>query len=129
MKTAKTWFEHLLSLSPTELCDWLLNEFYIEQFPDTILTTEDMEKAGELLLRLTNYYSYLHVLLSKAKVLTRVLKRSGDKDAYEDMVDRKEVVQNVTDAIKQQYAAISRAVTIRIENNRELMMASEGRKA
>ena len=63
-------------------------------------------------------------VLSYAKVNARLAKREGNKQKYEDAVDKKEIIQNMTDSIKQQYAALSRAVTIRIENNQELKIGA-----
>lgn len=110
-----------------EMIDWLLKEFALD-VPGEIITPDDMDEAATLLLKGSSYYSYLCALLSYAKVRVRSLKREGPskKSEYEDMVDRKEVLQNFADAIKQEYAAISRAVTIRMENNLELRMNTNG---
>lgn len=112
-------YEELLSMSPLELLDYLKNEFMIDT-PIEIVSVEDMDKCSRLLLRLSGAYSYLITLSSYAKIKTREMKRGGDKALYEDMVDRKEVIQNMTDMVKQAYTGISRAVTIHIENNHEL---------
>lgn len=83
-----------------------------------------MEQASVILIQLSTYYAYLCTLLSYAKINARMAKRTGNKAAYEDAVDKKEIIQNMTDSIKQQYAALSRAVTIRIENNQELKLGA-----
>lgn len=118
-------YNSILKLEATELLEWLMDNFFI-QIPSEIITVEDMQEAGKLLMQLSNNYSYLCALSSYAKIATRDAKRSGNKREHEDMVDKKEVIQNMTDCIKQQYAAISRAVTIHIENNVELRMNSTG---
>ena len=41
---------------------------------------------------------------------------------YEDMVDKKDIIENKSKAIKQAYSGISRAVSVKIENNQELKM-------
>lgn len=115
----------ILSMTPTELTNWITKQCVMD-LPVVICSKEEMDKAAELLLRLTNMYSYLNSLLSYAKIATRQMKRTNDKNAYEDMVDRREIIQNATENVKQQYAAVSRAVSIRIENNRELSMNSKG---
>ena len=112
-------------MDPEKLVEWLKDEFLID-VPEEIITVEDMNEAAKLLLRLSSSYSYLCVLLSHAKIAVRALKRGTDKEAIDDMIDRKEAIQNITDSVKQQYAAISRNVTIKIENNRELQMNSSG---
>ncbi len=112
-------YEELLSMEPITLLEQLNEEFKMDM-PMEVMSQEDMDSCARLLLRASASYSYLVTLLSYAKIKTREAKRSGDKAAYEDMVDRKEVVQNMTDMVKQAYAGLSRAVTIRIESNREL---------
>ncbi len=81
-----------------------------------------MEKAGQVLLRLSGAYSYLMAFLSHAKIRVRETKRNCSKEEYEDMVDRRDVIENIKDVVKQNYTAVSRAVTIYIENNNELKM-------
>ena len=119
-------YAKVLSMNAEDLLYWLVNNFSAD-VPDVIISVSDMENASKLLLRLSGNYSYLQALLSYAKIETRKAKRGGDKVAYEDMVDKREVIQNMTDAVKQQYSAISRAVTIHIENNAELGMNTSGR--
>ena len=115
----------ILNMEPEKLLDWLNNEFTV-QIPEEILSIEDMNEAARILLQLSNSYSYLCTLSSYAKIAARQAKRYGEKMDYEDAVDRKKIIQNMTDCIKQQYAAVSRSVTIRIENNQELRMTSGG---
>ena len=115
----------LLKLDTITLIKWLDKTFYVEMITE-ILDVEDMNKASKLLICLSSYYSYLCSLLSYAKVITRKAKRELTKEEYEDMIDRREAIANKTDAIKQQYSAISRAVTIHIENNAELKMNTTG---
>ena len=114
-------YEEILQMPVRELMVWLINEFSTD-CPEMIATIDDMDNASKILLKLSSYYSYLCALMSYAKVATREAKRSGDKIFYEDMVDKKEAIEHMTDAVKQRYNAISRAVTIHIENNNELHM-------
>lgn len=112
-------YEELLSMPPIDLLNYLKEEFMV-QIPIEIVSVEDMEVCSRLLLKMSGAYSYLITLSSYAKIKTREAKRSKDKEAHEDMVDRKEVIDNMTDMVKQAYTGISRAVTIHIENNHEL---------
>jgi hypothetical protein len=104
-----------------ELLEWLTPNFTVI-LPSEICSIEDMNNASKLMLRLSSSYSYLVGLSSAAKVLKREIKRGGKTEDFQDMVDRCEIIQGVTDIVEQQYAAISRAVTIHIENNKELKM-------
>ncbi len=117
-----------LRKKPMEMLDWLEEEFYVE-IPGEIITTEDMNEAQKIELSLSSKYAYLNALLSYAKILTRESQRlysstrkPEDKLAYEDMVDKKEAIQNCADSVKHKWSAVSRAVTIKIEVNKELSM-------
>lgn len=114
-------YAEILGMEPKELVMWLSNTFYVN-LPLKILTAEEMYNASELLMILTNQYSYLNELLSYAKIVTREVKRDCDKETYEDMVDRKNAIENKLSIVKQQYNSLSRLVTIKIETNKELMM-------
>lgn len=114
-------FQTLLEKDSMSLFSWLIENFKVE-LPAQICSSKDMEQAGELLLKLSSYYAYLLSLSSYAKIKVREAKRSGDKTTHEDMIDKKDTIQSMTDIIKQQYVALSRAVTIHIENNAELKM-------
>ncbi len=109
------------TMTPVDLLNHLNANFGV-QVPEVIASTDDMSNAAQLLAKLTNEYSYLLSLTSLAKIYCREAKRGGNKEEYEDMVDRKEIISNFVDAVKSQYSAISRAITVHIENNNELRM-------
>lgn len=111
-------YNSILSMNPTYLLEWLLQNFTVN-LPEEIISVEDMNNASKLLLKLTSYYSYMNSLLSAAKIAKRKSKRNANVEEYQNMVDRTEIIQNMVDVIKQQYAAVSRAVTIHIDNNNE----------
>lgn len=114
-------YQDIFSMSPVDLVSWLHNEFSVS-LPDRIETTEDMETASKVLLLLSGYFSYLSELLSYAKIAVRQAKRSSPKEQWEDMVDRQVVIERKLDSVKQQYSAVSRAVTIKAEKDKELNM-------
>lgn len=116
-------YQDIFSLSPIDLVSWLHNEFSIS-LPEKIETTDDMEAASQILLVLSEYFSYLSELLSYAKIAVRQAKRNSPKEQWEDMVDRQLAIERKLDSVKQQYSAVSRAVTIKTENNKEFFMSS-----
>lgn len=118
-------YNNLLSMDPNDLLDWLLQNFTVE-LPTEIISIEDMNNASKLLLQLTSFFSYMNSLSSAAKIAKREAKRNATTEEYQNMVDRADIIQNMVDVIKQQYAAISRAVTIHIDNNTELRMNASG---
>ena len=141
--------DELLSMSPKELTDWLNVQFNIE-LPVSLETIDQMKEAGKLLSKTINIYSYLMSMASYAKISVREKKRASDKCAkalkqnkdkeleenltimankakmdYEDMVDRKEAIENAADIANKQYQAISRMMTVKKEVNNELQMLGE----
>lgn len=114
-------YSKVLMMQPEDLLSWIDREFDVT-IPKEIQTVTDMENASKILLKLAGYQSYLSSLLSYAEIVTRQAKRTLPKAEYEDSVDRKKVIQAKIDSIKQMYTAVSRAVTIKIENNAELHM-------
>ena len=115
-------FNALLSMPPKKFLAWLNANFYLKLPTYAVNSAEDMTNAAQLMTVLTNRYSYLCSFLSYAKIAVREAKRDGDKAAYEDMVDRRDSIDSMVSAVKQEYAAVSRAVTIHVENNEELKM-------
>lgn len=112
-------------MDPEEVRPWLSREFpcLLEELR-AVNTIEDMTWASEKLIEFANVYAYLEALLSHLKIKVRVARREKTKTEQEDMIDRQETVKNMLEATKQKYAAISRAVTIKIENNKEINMSS-----
>ena len=117
-------YQRILEMDIFELLDWLSKNFSV-RLPNKVETVEQMNEASELLLRITSYHSYLCELLSYAKVAVRYAKRNLPKEEWEDYVDKQNAIDRWLDIVKQQYTALSRAVTIRTENNRELFMMKD----
>ena len=119
---ANVKYSDLLSMEPSDLLSWFQKHFFFE-LPGAIASAEECQKASELLVKITGYYSYAMALLSYAQLAVRDRKRSGEKKEYEDMVDRRTVIDNFVHILQQQYAAISRSVTIYFKNLEELRMS------
>lgn len=138
--------EEILQLDPTALIDWLNEEFKME-VPNKLETIEELKNASKLLSKTTNTYSYLMNVSSYAKISVREKKRQSDKlnkeakankdktiedelnqkaakakIEYENMVDRKEAIDNAADIANKQYNAISRMIAVKREINTELQM-------
>ena len=115
-------FENILSLDPEDLLHWL-NENFLEEVPIAIDNTDDLKKAGILLGKLTNIYSYLVSLSMFAKLKVREAKKNKDnKEEIDKAVDRKEIINSYADIIKCQYNAISRMVTVKKQIDEEMKM-------
>lgn len=115
----------LLKMTPSDLNTWLLENFSY-MIPENIDDTDSMKEAGQMLGQIANSYSYIISMLSYAKIAVRNEKRKGkeNKENADDMIDRKEALQNMADILKMQYQAISRMITVRKDINEELKMMS-----
>ena len=122
-------YREIFELDNFKFLRWLKEQFPIEM-PSAVTSADEMESASKQMLLLSSEYSYISEISSYAKVYCRELKRLADNDKespelrmyYEDMVDKREAIDNKMNAIKQAYNGISRAVSVRIENNQELRM-------
>ena len=117
-------YTDLYSISVENLMKWLDNKFYIN-IPNGLETITDMKSAGKLLGKLSNDYAYLAILLSYAKTFVRAEKRKGKdfKTSYEDMIDKRDMIDEMTNVVKMQYQAISRMITVKQQIQEELNMS------
>lgn len=116
-------YKDIYDFTPEELLVWLESKFYVK-IPSSLESMFDMQEASRLISKLSNDYTYLTILASYSRIYVRNEKRKGKdfKSIYEDMIDKKEIINDVASAVKQQYQAISRMVTIKKEINEELKL-------
>lgn len=118
--------EEVLKEDPKVLAILLEHEYSFSA-PETIESIEQLKKAGAMLGKLSNIYSYLIQLISIAKIDVRQKKRQKvEKDIIDDAIDRKDVITNAAEAAKMKYNAISRMLTVKQQVNEELKM-TDGR--
>lgn len=117
--------ENLLAMSPMDFMKWAIQEFHIE-IPTSIQSIDDAEIVGELLAKSSNKYLYLCELQGQFKILSRDAGRRGDKQLKEDIIDKNTLIDEIGKGVKQQYATLSRMITVRYNNLEELKM-SDGR--
>ena len=118
-------YNTLLNMTPIDLAMWLEKE-YASTLPSNIDSMEEMKKVNTQLSRLANSYSFVMQLLTYTKIQVRQEKRKGkeNKENYEDMIDRRDTLQNTADILKMQYQTLSRMITVKKEINDELRMSS-----
>lgn len=112
----------LIDMDALEFVDYLAASFCYE-IPTEITTVEQAEEASTLLAELSNNYSYLLSLSSYLKIYIRQAKSNKDMNTANDYIDKKNAVDAFAEAVKQQYNAISRMITIRSDNLKELHMS------
>lgn len=116
----------ILSEDPFRLLE-LLREEYDYEIPEIIDSIDDLRKAGFLIGRLANTYSYMAQLSSYAKIAVRNAKKEKrSKNEIDDAIDRKSVIDTFTSTIEMKYKAVSRLLTIKQQINEELKM-TDGR--
>ena len=111
-----------LMLNPMDLAN-ILTDTFLFDVPFEIETEEELKEVGKMLALTSNQYSFLTSLLSYAKIQTREAKRLGIKITYEDAIDRKEIIQNITEAVKLRHKTLSRLITVKQERNSEIFMS------
>ena len=114
-------YDDILALPPKKMFLWLQNQTRVE-IPQEVTTSDELQEVGNAMNKLSSYYAFIMALLSYAQLSVREKKRESDKEAYEDMVDRRNVLENTAKSINQQYAAASRQVTIYLKHMEELKM-------
>lgn len=113
-----------LELPPNELLKVLSDTFIID-IPEDFESIEVLRGVSTMMSEAVNQYSFLVQLYCFAKLKTRQAKRLGAsaKTEYEDLVDRKEIIKNVLDAVLLRYKVLSRMLTAKQEINNELNMS------
>lgn len=81
---------------------------------------DDMQKLGVTLKDITNNFSALTALSSVISFEKRRLKREGNKEEYEDMVDREQALELVLKAVDMQQKTVSKILSFHMDQNREL---------
>lgn len=124
-------YKYLSSMEPFELL-YYIEKHFLKDIPQQVDTIEDMVMVQKLFPDITNSYAYVNAALANVKLLTRKLKAIKDKEksekskeAYDEMVSRRDVLETASDILKQQYNALSRAITVRQEINREINMGEK----
>lgn len=111
-------YEEILKLKPPTFLTYLEQDrVEVHCAPDN---AEEVVRAGQMLGELANRFSYLSSLHSCAAAMKRKLAREGSVDSYQDMIDKQAAIRNAMDALDMQYRALSKAISIHMDNNREL---------
>lgn len=113
METAKgqiMTINSILTLDPLDLADYLIENYFIP-IPTRIENSEDLSLAGDALKQIGVTLQFFHELSAYAKRYVRIAKRELPKDAYEDMIDRKEIIAEITNALTELKNGLSRNVT------------------
>lgn len=114
MRERKVTPTNLLTLSVKEVIQ-LISERVLSDIPEGINSYDDLRIVEERLGRLANDYAYVMGLLSYSRAYVRTLKRQGQKEAYEDMMDKRSALEDIASAVKMQYQAVSRILTAEIQ--------------
>lgn len=98
---------------------------FLSNIDISILTTEDAQAATTELGELSNRYAYFSSLSNHAKLYKRRLRRAGNVSDYEDMIDKEAMIADAMSSVDRQYRALSKAITVHIENNKELYLTGD----
>lgn len=89
-----------------------ISDTILHDVPESMDTEYNIHQMEVLLSRLPNSYAYIVTLLSYARHYVREYKRSGEKELYEDMMDKRDALESIASAIKLQYQGVSRKITL-----------------
>lgn len=112
----------IISLSSDKVAEWAAYE-YFRPLDNSFDTPEDLAKLSKDMLELVNQYSFLASVLAMLKVECRNQKNLGNKEKYEELVDKRDIMQKALDTVKLKQAALSRMITIKQEIDKELNMS------
>ena len=115
----------IMSSPASSVAEWAVYEFFAP-LDNTFETPEALSKLSRDMVVLVNQYSFIASVLASLKVECRIRKNSGDRAGYEELVDKRDIMQRALDSVKMKQAALSRMVTIKQEIDRELNMSKAG---
>lgn len=106
-------YELHLDKNPYEFVTWLSEQFDIDT-PQRFQTVDDINRGLEVLTIYAQSINYLEEMSSFCKLYCRELKRLGEssKEAYEDMVDRQNALDNKLKGLKTLYQALNKNITL-----------------
>lgn len=114
----------ILSMSPLDLVAWL-DENFLKPLPMPE-TSAEFAKNKALLAGLANTYAYLVSLHSVAQIMVRDAKDQGLPKAHiNNTIDRRDVIAHVMEAVKMQYNAFSRMITVQQQADAEARMMNK----
>ena len=102
--------QSLVMISNSDLIQRLYNEIVVD-IPENI-SPENFSEVNMLLGKLPNDYAYVVSLVGYSRNFTRQLKRQGEKEAYEDMIDKSKALDDIASSIKLKYQAVSRMISL-----------------
>lgn len=114
MREAKVIPSSLFTMSVSDIVK-AVSERVFQEIPEQVKGNDDLAKIEEMLARLANDYAYLVTLVGYARNYSRQLKRAGkdSKEMWEDMLDKVSALEEMSSAVKLQYQAVSRILTIK----------------
>ena len=107
----------LFEMEPLEMLSYLMRATQVA-LPESLDSAEAMGAASRATLKLGGYQAYLEGLLGYAKCMVREAKRNCTTEEWQDMVDRKEVVERGLKSTEAEYLALSRAATMEMDSLR-----------
>ena len=115
---AVSWMQ--IAHEPLQVFVTDLQQYSIQIDSFDVSNPDDMRKLGNVLKDITNNFSALTALSSVVSFEKRRLKREGNKQEYEDMVDREQALDLVLKAVDMQQKTVSKILSFHMDQNREL---------
>lgn len=103
--------QSLFIMSPSDVIKGV-SAVVFEQIPESV-DMSNLNEIERMLARLSNNYAYIVELTSYSRNYVRQLKRANEKARYEDMMDIRDSLENMSSAVKLQYQSVSRILTVK----------------
>lgn len=114
----------ILAQSPLDLVSWL-DENFNKELP-VLNSSVEFAQHNYLLGELANSFSFLTSLHAVAQIMVRDAKRRGLEKAYvDDCIDKRDVIESFLNAVKMNYTAFSRMITVQKQADDEMRMMQE----
>lgn len=116
-------FKEIENSTTNELFEFLIENFS-NSLPSEVNSVEEANEISRILSKTANNYMYLSEVYAFLKFSIRNEKRKENKNKakIDDLIDKKEIIDRFISALKLQYQAASRMITIRESNIKELDM-------
>lgn len=99
-------------MTPKEVAEFCDDNYFNFPIIKHIESTDDLKEASKYMGILMGHYSFLASLLAHLKYMIRDAKVSGNQKEANDLIDKRTTIDLAFNIIKDQYAMISRRITI-----------------
>ena len=121
-------YEDIINLPPIAYAKYLLQQDrqnIADIDVENLSSIESSTVLANKLIAISNTYSMVNALLMIIIPLKRQANRDGDKETYQDLIDKENITEDILKVLDLKYKAINRSLTVRDSNLKELYMLKD----